>query len=60
MAHPVNADGPPAGDPAPPEQADVGSYATLADHPSSDETVAAPAEPPSDADGAPTDKGDAS
>ena len=33
------------------EGADAGSYATLADHPASDETMATPAEPPSDPDG---------
>ena len=40
--------------------ADAGPYATLADHPASDETMATPDEPPSDPDGGPADKGDAS
>ncbi|HEY7969283.1 MAG TPA: hypothetical protein VID95_04755 [Candidatus Limnocylindrales bacterium] len=59
MAHPV--DGPPPADDTPDrEGADAGTYATLADHPASDETMATPAEPPSDPDEGPADKGDAS
>jgi hypothetical protein len=53
---------PPADDRPDRERADAGSYATLADHPASDETMDTPAapEPPSDPDRAPADKGDAS
>ena len=58
-APPVESD-PPAADAPAPGPADAGSYATLADHPESAETMAAPAEPPSDPDAGPTDKGDAS
>jgi hypothetical protein len=56
----------PASVPAPPlrvamaHPADAGTSATLADQPERDETMAAPTEPPSDPDGAPADKGDAS
>ena len=53
MAHPLTDPAvppirlaPPADDPPDREGADAGSYATLADHPASDETMATPAEPP--------------
>ena len=59
MAPPVDG-APPADDASGPRGAGRGAYATLADHPASDETMATAAEPPSDPDGGPADKGDAS
>jgi hypothetical protein len=69
MAHPMTNPVVPPVDVASPNDgapepglADPEPYATLADHPASDATMATPAapEPPSDPDRAPADKGDAS